>query len=372
MIESDLSWLDKNNSLSCKLQSMHQTLSKRFPKLDHISVAVYDPKTDYLRTFLDSSPHGPALTHYQARLADTPQLQKIRTTRKPTAIDDLSIYAGNNKEHTIRILQAGYRSSYTIPMIYEDKFYGFVFFNSPQPALFAPAVVSHLDPFARLLAMLVICEMQSIGKLKAATSTIRHITGRRDVETGSHLERMARYSQLIAQELTSDFNLSDEYIENLFLFAPLHDIGKITIPDRILLKPEHLSPDEYELMKTHPVKGLEIVDFMLSEFGLEQLTHINILRNIVLYHHESLDGSGYPTGLAGDDIPLEAKIVTTADIFDALTSKRPYKPAWSNEKAFNTLLAMSNKKLDQHCVYALMAHQQKIAALQAQFQESLN
>ena len=369
-MENDFSWFNQNKSLSQKLVFMHQILSARYRHLDHISVVIHDPQTDYLRTFLDSSRHDSALTNYQTKLENAPQLQNILATGKSRVVNNLNVYSESNKEHTRRIIEAGYQSSYTMPMVYENAFYGFVFFNSCQINCFEPDVVSHIDPFGLLLSLIVICEIRSIRKLSAATRTVRQITTSRDFETGAHLERMSRYSRVIAQGIADSNNLSDEYIENLFLFSPLHDIGKITIADRILLKPDKLSDDEYEIMKDHTVKGLEIIDFMLSEFELERLAYVSILRNIVLHHHESMDGSGYPAGLIGENIPLEARIVATADIFDALTSKRPYKQAWSNETTFDYMLSIAGAKLDEGCVTSLINNSIEVSTLQEQFQES--
>ena len=123
-------------------------------------------------------------------------------------------------------------------------------------------------------------------------------------------------------------------------------------------------------MKTHTVKGLEMVNYMLEEFGLVKLPYIKILQNIVYHHHEAVDGSGYPDGLKGDAIPLEARIVTIADVFDALTSRRPYKPAWSNDKSYDRLRELAGVRLDGDCVEALIKHRPAVETLQQQFQET--
>ncbi len=367
---SVLARLDERSSLSEKMEILHDVLRLRFDFLEHMSVAIYDPATDYLKTFLDSASRQPPISNYQAKLADTPGLSQIVQTGRPRIIDDMQALAGT-QIHTRRIIQAGFRSSYTMPMFADGSFYGFVFFNASQPGCFTPDVVAQLDPFGRLLALMAVCEVQSIRKLTAATRTLRHVTSRRDCETGAHLERMSRYSRLIGQELAQEFGLTDEYIEHVYLFAPMHDIGKIAIPDHILLKAGPLTEEEWATMRSHPKQGLEMVNFMVEEFDLDRLTHVDMLRNIVYCHHEWVDGSGYPRALRGDDIPLEARIVTTADIFDALTSRRPYKEAWSNDAAFEELHALAGHRLDARCVDALSKHVDMIEALQAQFVESV-
>lgn len=363
--------LDKNLPLSEKLSAIHISLRRRYAFVSRISVVVYDAATDMLSTYVASSDHPELLKSYQYKLAEAAALASILKTGKPRTTDDLSVFSSSGKYHTKQLLEAGYRSSYTIPMFYKDVFYGFVFFNSYEPSSFTPEVLAQLDPLARVIALNIILEIRSIVTLKATVKTARHFTSNRDCETGAHLERMSRYSRLIARSLAKEYQLSDAYVEQLFLFAPLHDIGKIAIPDRILLKPGPLTPEEFEVMKTHTTKGLGMVDFMLDVFGYKDIPNIGVLRNIVHHHHESFDGKGYPAGLSGENIPLEARIITTADIFDALTSVRPYKDAWSSDEAFEELHRMSATKVDRNCVAALAANRTELEDIKAQFKESV-
>lgn len=363
--------LDKNVPLSEKLSAIHASLHSRFEFVHRISVVVYDAETDMLSTYLSSSDHPELLKAYQYKLAEATSLVNILQTGKPRITDDLSVFSRSEKYHTKRLLEAGYRSSYTIPMFYKDEFYGFVFINSHETACFTPEVLAHLDPIASVIALNVILEIRALCTLKATLKTARHITSHRDCETGAHLERMSRYTRLIARSLANEYQLSDAFIEQLFLFSPLHDIGKIAIPDRILLKPGPLTEEEYSVMKTHTTKGLDMIEYMLEVFGYKDIPNIAVLRNIVNYHHESFDGSGYPAGLAGKAIPLEARIIATADIFDALTSVRPYKAAWSSEEAFEELHRLAGKKLDRKCVVALDSNRTELEAIKAQFRESV-
>ncbi len=174
---------------------------------------------------------------------------------------------------------------------------------------------------------------------------------------------------MIALELAGKHNLDDDYIEHLFMFSPLHDIGKIGIPDQILLKPGELDAEEREVMNTHTTIGRRMIDDLIENFCLNGLQDIDILRNIAQYHHEAVNGSGHPLGLKGDEIPLEARIVAVADVFDALTSRRPYKAAWSNQKAIEMLQQMAGEQLDRECVQALVSRLDKIEEIQSQFKE---
>lgn len=165
----------------------------------------------------------------------------------------------------------------------------------------------------------------------------------RDPETGAHIQRMAHYSRLIAVHL--GLSLADQ--ELILQAAPMHDIGKIGIPDGILLKPGVLTPEEFTIMKTHAQIGFDLLD------GSES-TILQSAALIALTHHEKFDGSGYPRGLRGEDIPLFGRIVAVADVFDALTSERPYKRAWPVERAQAYLRDGAGGHFDQHCVSAFL------------------
>ena len=226
-----------------------------------------------------------------------------------------------------------------------------------------------LDLYAQLINCLMVNKLQSTQMLVGAFRSCLGLVSYKDPETGNHLERMARYARLIARELAKKcpIDLTDEFIENLFLFAPLHDIGKIGIPDDILLKPGRLDEKEWEIMQTHSSKGREIIDAIADHLGLQSFEHLSLLRNISGSHHETIDGKGYPNRLKQDEIPIETQIVSVADIFDALTSHRSYKPAWSNEAAFEELTRLSGTKLNPDCVRMLMENEPAILEIQNRF-----
>ncbi len=367
--EDTLAALNDNIPVSEKLERIHAVVRSRHPFIERIAVALHDAKTDLLKTFIHSSGGEQPLCHYQAKLAEAPSLQDVVASGKPRVINDLRMLAESRKVHSQRLLSQGYGASYTLPMYRNGEFFGLIFFNSYEKGVMDAPVLHDLDIFAHLLSLLVISEMESFRTLLAAVKTASDITHHRDYETGTHLDRMSRYSRIIALELAPQYGFSDEFVEQVFMFSPLHDIGKIGIPDEILLKRGALTADEYEIMKRHPEKGRLIIDAMLENFELADFHHIDVLRNIAEFHHETLNGSGYPKGLRGDAIPIEARIVAVADIFDALTSQRPYKEAWSNEKAIELLRRLAGDQLDADCVEALIRNREKVEQIQRRFAE---
>jgi len=363
--------LNKHISLKEKLISAHQTIKKSLPFITRIAVTLYDPETRILKTFIHSSDDENPLEHYQTLIDNAPSLKHILDKGQPHVINNQLTFDNGSKEHTQRIGRAGYAASYTMPMYNNGDFLGFIFFNSIKADVFNEQTLSQVDILGHLISLMIINELSNIQTLTAALKTACKMTHLRDPETGSHLDRMSHYSRLIACTLADQYKLKDDYIEHIFMFSPLHDIGKIGIPDDILMKPGKLNQEEMEIMKSHTIKGREIIDELLNNFGLESIDYVNVLRNITESHHESINGTGYPAGKAGDNIPLEARIVAVADIFDALTSQRPYKDAWSNEAAFETLNQLAGEKLDQDCVNALFDNLQEIENIQRIFKENI-
>jgi len=366
-----LGFLNKSAPLKEKLIAAHQAVQKKHPFISRIAIALYAPDTKVLSTYMHSSGDDNPLDHYQTVLDNAPSLKKILELGRPRVINNMLTFEDDNKEHIKRLGRQGYAASYTIPMFNNGAFFGFLFFNSYEKDVFNERVLEALDLHGHIIALMVINEMSSIQTLSAAIKTTGHITHQRDPETGSHLDRMSRYSRLIAQVLADKYELDDSYIEYIFMFSPLHDIGKIAIPDDILLKKGSLTDNEMAVMRTHVLKGKEMIDELVNNFALGSISQTDILRNIALCHHEAINGSGYPEGKAGNAIPLEARIVAVADIFDALTSRRPYKEAWSNEKAFAALHEMAGEKLDSDCVEALFTHQNEIEEIQRMFKEQV-
>jgi HD-GYP domain-containing protein (c-di-GMP phosphodiesterase class II) len=365
-------WLKSHSPLSQRLQQMHDDLLDRTDVVDRIACALYDPAEDTLKTFINSTRHGQAIAGYEFKLSDSRSLFDLAGTGRYRVLDDIPQIIQANTEHSRWLLDQGYRSSFTVPMYGNGTLIGFIFFDSVQPAAFTPIVQRDLVLYSTLLNMTIATELSAVRAVLASAKVARDFANLRDFETGAHLERMARYSRLIAKGVAPHYGLSDEFVENVYLFAPLHDIGKIGIPDKVLLKPGRFSPEEREVMESHVEKGCAILETIIGDFDLGQMPDAGIMRNIVSHHHELLDGSGYPGGLKGDAIPLEARIVTVADMFDALNSQRPYKNGWTTEATIAELQRMAAAgKLDPHCVQALVDHADEIDQIARNYQDEV-
>jgi len=181
----------------------------------------------------------------------------------------------------------------------------------------------------------------------------------KDNETGLHVIRMSRYAGILARAL----GWHDDDANELEAAAPMHDIGKIGIPDHILLKPGRLDEAEWAIMRRHPQIGAEII-------GEDRSPLLRMARQIALCHHEKFDGSGYPSGLAGDDIPMEARIVAVADVFDALTTARPYKNAWTVPDALAHMDQQTGLHFDPDVMAALHERLDEILAVRDRWPET--
>lgn len=213
---------------------------------------------------------------------------------------------------------------------------------------------------------------QRTEELKSACKKIKHASletiqklskasEHRDEFTGSHIKRMSRYSEAVARSM----GLNDNTVEAILYASSMHDLGKIGMPDHILMKPTKLDPDEWEIMKSHTVLGAKLLEGSDAEF-------VKVGESIARHHHEKWDGSGYPDSLKGDEIPIAGRIAAIADVFDALTSVRPYKKPFSLEKAFDIIREGKGNHFDPDVVDAFFKVQEEILDIKNQFSTSEN
>ena len=278
-----------------------------------------------------------------------------RDGRRARVLHDLERELDPTSDHSRWLLAQGWRASLTLPLFDHNPLLGFLFLDSTRAGAFDPRAMAALEPHLELLLLRISNHFRDLASLDGSLAQLLEIAKLRDQETATHMKRVSRYSRLIALQLETQHRLAAEFSENLHRFAAFHDLGKIGIPDRILLKPEPLSREERLVMQGHVVIGMALVEKLITAMDLEADPGIDLLRQVVAHHHESLDGSGYPAGLRGEEVSLAGRIVAVADIYDALTQARPYKPAFSEPHAVQMLRTMVQAgKLDGDCVDALL------------------
>ncbi len=206
----------------------------------------------------------------------------------------------------------------------------------------------------------------------AAIFAMSKLAESRDPETGEHLERMREYCKLIAQKLQNTVKyqsiITDQFIDNIYAASPLHDIGKVGIPDNVLLKPGALDKDEWKIMRQHPLIGANTLRAVDEQHPGNQFIKVGVA--IAEYHHERWDGSGYPHGLKGDTIPLEARILALGDVFDALTSTRCYKKAFGPEKTRRIILDSEGSHFDPDVVKVFVENEAEFFRIRSFYKDS--
>lgn len=302
------------------------------------------------------SSNEPDLLIVDYMMPDINGIDFIRTLRKLYPADNvpiLMVTAAHEKEVRYESLGAGANDFLTKP-IDRNEF-------DPRVRTMLSLRESHKrlcrwnddlrEAVIRKTAEIVAREQETVMRLARAAEF-------RDPETGAHILRMAHYSQLIARRL----GLDDELCERILVAAPMHDIGKVGTPDHILLKPGRLDDEELEIMRRHARIGHDILTGSVSPM-------IQMAAEIALTHHEKYDGSGYPDGLVGEAIPLVGRIVAVADVFDALTSPRPYKAAWELDRAASFLREGRGTHFDPACVDAFFDQWDAVLGIRQRFQD---
>lgn len=212
----------------------------------------------------------------------------------------------------------------------------------------------------------------SLETRDVAIFALARLAESRDPDTGAHLERVQAYSRLLAQKLATrpkfQAVVNAEFIRLIYLTSPLHDIGKVGVPDGVLLKQGKLTAHEFDIMKRHTVIGAQTLQDALDRFPGAQF--LEMARDIAATHHERFSGGGYPRGLSGEQIPLCGRIVAVADVYDALTSKRVYKPAQSHEQAQAAIVAESGQHFDPDIVQAFLDCSEEFKSVKRRFAEN--
>lgn len=245
-------------------------------------------------------------------------------------------------------------SSVVLPVSQDGRLDFVVGFHAPEAAAFSEAEQATLEALAELIGLTVRNHYNAVAALDVAAQVAHDFAALRDFETGDHLNRVSHYSRLIAEGLAERRGLSAHAVDQIACFSRLHDIGKIGIPDRILLTQGPLTDEERQVMNTHVQLGLEMIGKVLGQYDLSALPGALVLCNVIRHHHERLDGSGYPEGLKGEEISLEGRIVAVADVIDEVVSRRPYHHSCTIQEGLAVVQQQADDgRLDGDCVAEL-------------------
>lgn len=337
-------------TLKDTVRQLHKKLlNSGLGDLSRISIALLDD--DHIRTYVDSTVGSVPLSHHSIKLSSSLSLSQLVKHRKTRIVDDYSCYLTNSNDGANTWLRENKLfSSYTIPVFFRSDFLGFIFFNSHKKSYFDDLTLDLLSDVIKEIQEEILYERIIFDKIASLSRFAEKTSEIRDKDTARHCTRLVELTRIISSHVTKYVQIKDRDIYYLTKFSPLYDIGKIGVPDKILLKRGPLTADEYAVMKLHVDHGLEMVNSVCDD-KIRQHDAYKMICNIIGAHHEMLDGTGYPHGLKADEITIFARIITVADIFDALTSERPYKRAWPIEQALCEIQKMVDEnKLDHRCV----------------------
>lgn len=283
----------------------------------------------------------------------------VQESGKPLVINDINnpdVFFANNSL-LMTLADNGFCSAIFFPLSIHSQEQAMLVFAADSSGEYGAEHIELLENIATQVGHAFNKTIGMESLVISAVEGLAKLAENRDPETGDHLIRMSLYSLLITEQLGEDGPYKSEitpaYIRDVYRFAPMHDIGKVGVPDHILLKPGKLDERERKQMEMHPITGAEVLQRCEQQVQLTGHSIFKVGIEIAEAHHEKFDGSGYPYKISGQDIPLSARIVAAADVFDALTSKRPYKDAWSFDKAMELMREQAGQHFDPAIVQAM-------------------
>lgn len=361
--------MNNNYSFTEILDFINRTFSKIIP-YNYIGIALLsDDKTKLSASYgvSDGQVHGlpEDLLGISYEISET-SLEKLIISGTPRIINDLEEY------YSVRpitwynkvILNAGIRASITLPLKVSGEPFGIIFFSSKNKNIYHDGHLNFLETLANSIAISFHQNTYIDNIIYSSVLALAKLAEARDSDTGEHLDRMKTYSRTIAEILHDDENYAKEvtleFVNNIERYSPLHDIGKVGVPDSILQKPGKLTEDEYDEIKKHALYGAKVLGYAEQNMKGKGLSLFGLGIEIAEGHHEKWDGSGYPYGKKGQEIPISARIVAIADVFDALTSRRPYKEPFSVEESFAIIEEGKGKHFDPDIVELVIANKHRL------------
>lgn len=302
-------------------------------------------------------------------------LERLIKTGEARIINDLEDYTLGKplKSYNSIILNAGIRASITLPLKVSGEPVGIIFFSSVNKNVYHKGHLNFLDTLANSIAISFSKNIYIDNIIYSSVLALAKLAEARDADTGEHLERMKTYSRIIAEILyendTYTNEITWEFINKIERYSPLHDIGKVGIADSILRKSGKLTEEEFEEMKKHAVYGAKVLRYAEKYMNRQGHSLFGLGIEIAEGHHEKWDGTGYPYGKKGLEIPLSARIVAIADVFDALTNRRSYKEPFTFEESIKIIEEGKGKHFDPHIVELVLTNKQKLRNVYNDFKE---
>lgn len=343
------------------LESLFHSIKKRL-RTDRVGVSFVDyHKSKIIAEYSISNTNhillGPG---FEVEFKNT-SLSKILQTQEPKINHDLcaQLVERPSSASLELLVKEGMKSNMIFPLMMNQNVFAFLFLSSVHKDNYDQHALQVGKNIASEIAVLLDKAYLAKTMFSKMTGAFAELVDQKDNETGEHIMRMVQYSTLLAQALIGhcdpDYLASARFVKDIENNASVHDIGKVGIPDEILKKPGKLTPEEWVIMRTHSNIGGDIFASLKDSLQIFNRNFYQIAENIARYHHERWDGSGYPEGLCGKAIPLEARIVAIADVLDALTSKRVYKSAFGFEESIEIIRQSAGSHLDPELVRILIA-----------------
>ncbi|MEL0608960.1 HD-GYP domain-containing protein [Vibrio echinoideorum] len=346
---------------------------EHYPILSRLSVVLCSENRASNYFVSDSLCQEAEHRYIEQELKPESELSRMAESLDTRIIDDLT--STHPTKQVSHLLKLGHQSSYTTPIHYQESNLGFVFINASSIGFFAQQYIQcDIAYLTQVISSLFIQLFERQRHFQSSLAIALNMGHARDPETKEHLIRMGKYSEQLARSLSHSNNeITHQFIHRIRLYAPFHDIGKYRIPDNVLFSTGSFTKEERAIMNNHTLYGEEMVNDVvaLSQHSSMCMDEIQFIKNIVRHHHERFDGRGLPDGLSQDAIPLEARIVTLADVFDALMSKRAYKHAWSLNDVMAYIEAHTGSMFDPECVSALKQNLDSFMAIRDQYNDDV-
>jgi len=348
---------NQDEDTSVHLDFLYNVVINSYQGLSRLSVILIkdnQASNYFVRDRLAADCNGELFTQKVNQDGGIPKMIKSKSARIVNDLSNLTLNA-----RTLFLLSNGHRSSFTYPLIFKGNTIAMVFFNASELDFFAKhSIQKDMHFLSTIIHSLMVRQVEKNQFVDISLAIALDMGHAKDPETKGHLNRMERYSSKLAYLLGDNKGISHEFIRRIESYAAFHDIGKYKIPDAILFSRAIFTPEEREIMNRHCAHGVDIINDVLGYFpvNMRYVEEYRFLKNIILYHHEHFNGNGYPMGLTGDAIPLEARIVMVADVFDALLSKRLYKQAWHIDDVVTYMKDNSGTMFDPDCIHALVSN----------------